>query len=349
MHSIQSETIGGTRTVVNDIKKSYLNSKYEFVDLIQEDVCGFNPIKACHFIVKYRKLINSKHADIIYICGLLYSGFLLTLAAKLSNVKTIVLSVHGSEWDKTDGSWIRKWLFLNIIEPVTVRMADAVFTVCKNELNNVAIKKGNKGNVVGVIYNSIPQVYYDNYQDGLFRTSINCPNNKILVAIVGRVVEDKGHKYIIDAINALNDSDFVFVIVGDGPYLKEYTDKCSKLINNNSLFLLGVRTDVFQILRDSDVFLFATLHENHSKSLLEAIMMKCAVICTNVGGNPEIVDESCAFLIPPRNYEAIISALKALKEERVRQSISELAFRSVSEKFSVANTLGKLDSLFERL
>ena len=78
-------------------------------------------------------------------------------------------------------------------------------------------------------------------------------------------------------------------------------------------------------------------------------MMKCAVICTNVGGNPEIVDESCAFLIPPRNYEAIISALKALKEERVRQSISELAFRSVSEKFSVANTLGKLDSLFERL
>lgn len=76
-----------------------------------------------------------------------------------------------------------------------------------------------------------------------------------------------------------------------GPYLGVYEQQCDKEILEGRVRLLGVRNDVYNILRDSDIFLFATLNENHSLALLEAVNMECAVLSTNVGGNPEIIED----------------------------------------------------------
>lgn len=350
LHIIKSEKIGGTTTVISEIKNSYLKSKYDFVDLIQEEACGFNPIKALRFIYKYRSLINREHADIIYVCGLLYSGFLITLAARLANVKKIVVSIHGSEWDKQNQPFLRKLIFGWFIEPLTIYMATSVFTVCKKGLENTAIKRGGHGNIFGAIYNKIPYVDYDCYKYGVFRNEINCPDDKILVGVVGRVVEDKGHRYIIDAIKELNDDRFVFVIVGDGDFLENYKLELRESIDAGRVHLLGIRNDVFQILKDCDIFLFATLHENHSKSLLEAVMMHCAVLCTDVGGNPEIIDsEETGIMIPSRNSEEIITGLKRLSNEGLRQKLISKALKVIPERFSESNTFGVLDTLFTNI
>lgn len=348
LHVIKSEKIGGTTTVLSDIRNSYLN-KYEFVDVVQEEACGLNPIKAISFVNKYRKRINKENADAIYICGLLYSGFLITLAAKLSNVKKTIVSIHGSEWDKKDVCFFRKMLFGWIIEPLTVYMGSNVFTVCKKGLENTAIKRGEHGNVFGVIYNKMPDIDYFNFQSGVFRKEINCNEDKILVAVVGRVVEDKGHKYIIEAIKKLNDDRFVFVIVGDGDYLYKYNIELAELINSGIIHLLGIRNDVFQILKDCDIFLFATLHENHSKSLLEAVGMHCAVLCTDVGGNPEIIDaEDTGIMIPARNSIAIVNGLQRLSDKELREKFVSRAIEVIPERFSEKNTIGVLETLFTK-
>ncbi len=350
LHTIKKETIGGTTTVISDIVNSYMKEKYLFKHLYQEEACGLNPFKAFLFVNKYRKKINRENADVIYVCGLLYSGFLLTIAAKLSNIKKIIVSVHGSEWDKKGQPLYRKLLFGYLIEPLTVYLADEVFTVCAKGLENTAIKRGGHGNIYGVIYNQIPQVKFEDYPEGVFRTSLNVPKDKILVAVVGRVVEDKGHRYIIDALQKLNDDRYIFVIVGDGPSLDNYRKECSDLLEKKRLFLLGIRNDVLQILRDCDIFLFATLRENHSKSLLEAVCMRCAVICTDVGGNPEIIDAGeTGIMIPPKNSEAIIKSLRILGNRELRIKYSEEAFKRVSHRYSIDNTLGKLDKLFEEI
>ena len=142
LHTIKSEGVGGTRTVINDIKNSYLKTKYIFSDLEQEETCGGSLVKAFLFIRKYKRIISSSNADVIYICGLLYSGFLMTLASKLSSVNRIIVSVHGSELDKPRQNPIKRWLFGHIIEPLTVRWADDVFTVCENEMSNPVIRRG---------------------------------------------------------------------------------------------------------------------------------------------------------------------------------------------------------------
>ena len=344
LHTIASEKIGGTTTVIKEIQTSYLNEKFNFVNLYQTEACGFNPIKAIRFVLKYKRLIDKEHADAIYICGLLYSGFLITLAAKLSNVKRVIVSVHGSEWDRPNSKLLNRFILCKILEPITVRLADSVFTVCKKALENpaVMIKKS-----ATVIYNRIPQIDYKTIETGMIRAELGIEQNKLVVTVVGRVVEGKGHRYIIDAIKKMADPRFVFLIVGDGPYTDIYEKECKTEISNGSVKLLGVRGDVYKILKDSDIFLFATLHENHSKSLLEAVCMRCAALCTNVGGNPEIIDDGVSgILMPPKDSDAIVRGLLKLADSKLRSFYSNNALRINSEKYSDVNTLGKLETLF---
>ena len=343
----QRYSIGGPKAVLDGIVNSYLGRKYEFVRFFQTESCGFSLIKAVRLVNKYRKIFNSEHADVIYICGLQYIGFLMTLAAKLSNVKKIVLSVHGSEWDLREKG-IREYILMYLFEPLECRMADAVITVCESAQNTVgALRLGCHGNNEGVVYNTFPNIDYDSLTPGRIRLGLGVNQHSIVVVSVGRVVETKGHKYIIEALKRMGDA-FVFVIVGEGPYLDVYREKCEDEILRKKLILLGKRDDVYSILKDSDIFLFPSLNENHSIALLEAVSMHCAVICSNVGGNPEIIkDGRSGVVIPPCDSDAIVNGLNTLKDTLLRKEYARNAFEECRVKFSVENTYGKLDKLFD--
>lgn len=343
----QQYTIGGPKGVLDGIVNSYLGEKFEFVRLAQPEGCGFNPFKAISFIWRYRKKINKEHADAIYICGLQYVGLLMVIAARLSNVKKVCLSVHGSEWDNPD-STIRKWILMHIVEPLEVRLADCVFSVCEAAQRTVgALKYAKKGANMGVVYNTFPNFDYEIVESGILRKELSLDKDKIIVVTVGRVVKEKGHQDIIEAIKQIRDDRFIYVIVGDGPYIEEYKKQCKNEIENRKVFLLGIRRDVKEILKDSDIFLFATYNENHSLALLEAVNMKCAVLATNIGGNPEIVQhEVSGYLIPSKDSTAIIEGLIRLKDRKLRKDLAEKAYLFAKVRFSIKNTYGKLDQIF---
>lgn len=341
LHDIQY-SVGGPKTVLNGIVNSLLKDEFEFVRLQQTDGCGFNPLKAIRFINHYRMLINKENADAIYICGLQYSGFLMTVASRLSNVGNVVVSIHGSDWDNPDKS-LRKWILMHIIEPLTIKLCDKFFTVCEDAQRTIGALKVSQSHNAGVVYNTFPGIDINTIPQGKFREELHIPKDKLIVAVVGRVVMAKGHQYIIEAIKKLTDPTYVFVIVGDGPYLDVYRQQCRKEISENKVRLLGVRNDVYNILRDSDIFLFATLNENHSIALLEAVNMECAVLTTNVGGNPEIIENGkSGILIDSRNSDAIVDGLLQLKDASLRKTYTKAALLNAQEKFSIANTYGKL-------
>lgn len=346
LHDIQY-TDGGPKTVLNGIVNSYLGLKYNFVRICQSGGCGFNPIKAIRFVWHYKHMIDAENADVFYVCGLQYTGLLMTLAGKLSNVKKVVLSVHGSDWDNPDGTF-RKWILMHIVEPLEVRLADSVFTVCESAQRTIgALHFARKGCNCGVVYNTFPNIDYEKIESGKLRKELGISNEKVVVTSVGRVVEAKGHEYAIKAIKQFSDPDYVFVIVGDGSYTEVYKRELINEIVAKRVFVLGSRTDVKQILKDTDIFLFTTLNENHSLALMEAVNMHCAAIATNVGGNPEIIrDSETGILIPRKDVNAIICALVKLKDKSLRMNYTQRAYSYCRERFSIDNTYGKLDKIF---
>lgn len=344
----QQYTIGGPKAVLDGIVKSYLGEKYEFVRITQTAACGFNLIKAWREIKLCKKQIDAQHADCIYICGLEYPGLLMTIASKLSNVRRIILSVHGSTWNSPVNN-LRVMLLKYIVEPLQVFMADSVITVCEAAQRNVgALRIACHGNNDGIVYNTFPNIDYSQYDANDLRRELRISDDKIVVTSVGRVVKNKGHEYTIKAIKALNDNRYVFVVVGDGDYIGVYKKECAKEIEDGRVILLGKRNDVCHILRNSDIFLFSTFFENHSIALLEAVNMKCCALCTNVGGNPEIIENEVSGLVIPRmDTDAIIKGLKKLSNASLRNLYAEKAYEICKGKFSIENTYGKLDNIFD--
>lgn len=351
LHIVRPNNIGGPKSVWDTIKKSFLNDKYEFVDLYQNEVVGKNPFKAIKLIMKFRKQINEANVDIVHVSGMQTMGILMTIAAKISKKGKIIVGVHGFTGDDLMISKTSRFIFNRILEPLTIRLIDKIYTVCEHASNNPIIKRRAKKKFAGVIYNQAPLLNYGDYSSSTFRKEISALDSDILVAIVGRVVYDKGHSYVIEAIKRIEDKNIKFIIVGDGIFSDKYREQVPKLINSGKVHLLGNRTDVPTILKGCDIFLFATLHENHSVALLEAIKMRCAVIATNVGGNPEtITDNYSGILMPPRDSMAIVKSISLLAADKdKRNTFVNSALNFVEDKFSESNTIGALDELYNSI
>lgn len=100
------------------------------------------------------------------------------------------------------------------------------------------------------------------------------------------------------------------VLIGDGP-LKQH---CEDLLEQAGLldkaWLPGPRDDVAQIMQSLDVFVLPSQAEGISNTILEAMASGLPVIATDVGGNPELVENGqTGMLVPARDAHALAEAM----------------------------------------
>ena len=77
--------------------------------------------------------------------------------------------------------------------------------------------------------------------------------------------------------------------------------------------------------------------------------MRCAAIVTEVGGNTETIQNNrTGIVIRPECTDDIIRSLLQLKDKQVRFKFCNEAYHYAKKKFSVTNTLGKLEKLLNK-
>lgn len=344
-HLICMQKIGGPATGLKLLNKSNLSSKYDFVNLYQNEPAGILNIR---LFKKMISQIRKERPDVVHIRGLHTDGLYGVLAAKIAGCKNIVLSVHGLYGDLIGLSLMKKIIFNKIVEPLTLRLADRVYCVCHYAANRDIIKKNTKKNFYGVIYNMAPD--FDISQKSFFRINtrreFNFEDDETIVTYVGRVTIDKGMKVLenVIEINKLNKK-IKFLIVGSGDYLNFF--KHNMRLNENVIFL-GNRNDIINILSASDIFVFPTLHENLSNVLLEASSVGLPIIATNVGGNSEvIIDKKSGILVPANNSLELSNALnRLLVDTKLMTKLGMQARKNVGEKFSKVKILEDIDRVY---
>jgi glycosyltransferase involved in cell wall biosynthesis len=78
-----------------------------------------------------------------------------------------------------------------------------------------------------------------------------------------------------------------------------------------------------------DLLSLPSYSEGHPNVLVEALACGRPVVSTPVGGVPEVVDESCAILVPPRDADALATALaNALERDWDENALSQRFSRS---------------------
>jgi glycosyltransferase involved in cell wall biosynthesis len=145
---------------------------------------------------------------------------------------------------------------------------------------------------------------------------------------------------------------FTAVCLGDGAE-RPAVEKLAKDLGlgpEHARFL-GFRNDVADILGASDLFVLPSRSEGFPMSILEAMSHRLPVVCTPVGGNPELVtDGEHGYLVPVDDHAALANAMEKLaKDPDLRRRQGESGYARVRDEFSFERTTDRYDTLYRRV
>ena len=82
----------------------------------------------------------------------------------------------------------------------------------------------------------------------------------------------------------------------------------------DNVLVLGERSDVPSLMAAADAYLMSSVVEGLPMVLLEAAAMKLPIVCTNVGGNADVVaDGQSGFVVPTQDSSALADAIVKLQ------------------------------------
>ena len=114
--------------------------------------------------------------------------------------------------------------------------------------------------------------------------------------------------------------------------------------------LLGLRSDVPELLNAADVFVLSSDYEGNPLAVLEAMAAGKPVVSTAVGGVPELVEGGCGLLVPPGDAQALSKAMSHMLEDpNARTSMGEKSARRAVESFDLRAMTEAYQDLYKKL
>ncbi len=128
-----------------------------------------------------------------------------------------------------------------------------------------------------------------------------------------------------------------FLVMGEGSEMENLKLKVKNLKLKNDVIFLGKipHAETYNYFKAADVFILNSQYEGASHALLDAMSAGVPILASNVGGNPELIENGVnGFLFEYNNKKEILENLeKVLTDAELRKKISLTAEEKV-KKFS---------------
>lgn len=163
--------------------------------------------------------------------------------------------------------------------------------------------------------------------------------NAVIFCSTSRLVIAKGISELVEAFNVLSKDSphYRLWLVGDGPDEEQFKLKAG---DNKYIKFIGHSDKPLAYVAASDIFTQPTHHEGFSLALAEAAMLGKPMIASNVGGNPELVNEGNGLLFHVKDVEALVKAMRLLGYDAVmRKKLGAQARIDYSTKFDFATII----------
>jgi glycosyltransferase involved in cell wall biosynthesis len=230
-------------------------------------------------------------------------------------------------------------------EILTSRRLDHAIAVSRSTRDAWARRVAMGGGKLSVIPNGVDVAQYRRrLSPAAAREALGLPAGAgRVLSVVGRLEEQKGHRYLLDAFAAVLRAvpDAHLALAGDGTLRGALIGQAQSLGIDRHVHFLGHCRNVQAILDASDVFVLPSLWEAMPFALLEAMAAGLPVVATAVAGVPELVVEGeTGFLVPPADTEALREALvRTLQLPSSGAELGAAGRRRVDEHFSLQTML----------
>lgn len=186
------------------------------------------------------------------------------------------------------------------------------------------------------------------------RAEFGIAPDTFVVGIVAVLRSWKGHDDLIAAVDLVRGQipGVKLLIVGDGVRRPAIEQLISERNLQDTVILAGHRKDPAPYFKAMDVVVLPSYsNEATSQVLPQALAMQRAVISTDIGGLPEVVEhEKTGLLVPARQPQAIADAILRLYRDRgLMQRMGEAGQARVLEKFTFKKMIDDTESVYRSL
>jgi glycosyltransferase involved in cell wall biosynthesis len=289
--------------------------------------------------------ILHSHSEFSDAAALLLQGLLRPPAA--------MRTVHyGYQYEWRKRPW-RRLLLTNLLNPLRFSAEVGVSQAITDTMNRRPLSRL-LGRQALCIYNAID---LDRFQTiGVDRAAkrrlIGLPEGALVIGSVGRLTEQKGYRYLIEAAAHVLDRlpEAHFLLIGDGELAGELKEQAQRLSIADRLVFTGPRRDVEELLACLDLFVSSSLWEGLPTVILEGMASGVPVVATDIPGTRELVRPGeTGWLAPPADGKALGEAIiQALADSTGRESFSAGAAK-ILYQFSIKTVAGAYEQIYDRI
>lgn len=167
---------------------------------------------------------------------------------------------------------------------------------------------------------------------------------------VGRFAEAKNHVGLVEGFARFHAAhpDTRLALVGDGPLRESVRSQIESLGAGGFIRDVGLVDAMGDVYANADAFVFPSLYEGMSLSLVEAMMSGLPVLASDKGGNADLVSDGDTGYVCDVDPESIERGLERIYLDEGRVDVATRGAASV-ERFSDDAMTEAYRALYERL
>lgn len=184
------------------------------------------------------------------------------------------------------------------------------------------------------------------------REEFSIPADSVVIGTVSRLVEFKGHIFLMKAFAELlkSNPDLRLLIIGDGPLKDVLVSNSKKLQIEQKIIFAGTRNDISGVLSAMDIFTQPSKDlggESFPVSILEALSIGLPIVASNVGDIRSMIDKSNGFLTIPENVDEIICGLRNLiNSGTLIKNFGENSRQLFLKNFTIEKMIDEMEKLY---
>ncbi len=182
------------------------------------------------------------------------------------------------------------------------------------------------------------------------RRELDLENAYPVILNVGRLVDQKGQRYLIEAMGKVLSrfSNARLLIAGDGNLRNELSRVAETCRVSSAVQFLGHRSDVADLLHVADYFVFPSIYEGLPGALVEAMIGGCPVVASDIDVIREVVDEGeTGLLFPAKNATALADAIIRLAGDRsLADRLARNGQAAARQRFDIRTVAQQMESLY---
>lgn len=297
-----------------------------------------------------KKVIKEGNVEVIH-CNTPVGGMVGRLCGKMNGVKKIIYTAHGFHFYK--GAPLFNRTVLKWAEMFMAHWTDAILTMNEEDFHSAKkfrLRKGGKVYYVPGVGINTEEFFSVRIDKQAKRDKLGLSMDDIVCISMGDLIPRKNYETSIKAIALCNNPKVHYLICGRGPELDNLKNLAKELGVENQIHFLGFRTDIKDLSKVADIFLFTTLQEGMPRSMMEAMASGLPCIASKIRGNVDLLEEGIGgYLVPAKEENAVADRLNRLVENPdLRERMSKINLERI-KGFDIGVVKSRMEEIYKEV